>query len=57
MRLLWARGSAELGDLASGSASLGLWLGDRKVGSQLVGKDGSRLPERGIVGEVRRAGS
>ena len=31
--LLRASGSAELGEVASGSATQGLWLGDRKVGS------------------------
>ena len=35
-------------------ATQGLWLGDRKVGSQVVGKDRNRLPERGTVGAVRR---
>ena len=34
MRLLRARGSAELGKVASGSATQGLWLRNRKVGSQ-----------------------
>ena len=54
MRLLKARGSAELGKEASGSATQGLWLGDRKVGSQIVGEDQSRLLGRRTVGEVRR---
>ena len=56
VRLLRARGPAELGKVASGSATLVLWLGDRKVGSQVIGKDRSRLPGRGTVGEVRRGG-
>ena len=41
---------------ASGFATLGFWLGDSKVGSQVVGKDRSRLSGRGPVGEVRRGG-
>ena len=56
MRLLRARGSAELGKVVSGSASQGLWPGDRKVGSQLIGEHRSRLPGRGTVGEVKRGG-
>ena len=54
MRFLTARGLAELGKVVSGSVTLGLWLGDRKVGSQVIGEDQSRLPGRGTVGEVRR---
>ena len=56
IKFLSACGSAELGKVASGSATQGLWLGDRKVGSQVVGIDRSRLPGRGTVGEVRRGG-
>ena len=56
MRLLRARGSAEHGKVTSGSATLGLWLGDRKVGSHVIGEDRSRLPGRGTVGELRRKG-
>ena len=41
----------ELGQVASGSATQGLQLGNRKVGSQVVSKDRSRLPGRGTVGE------
>ena len=44
MRLLWASGSAELGKVASGSVRQGLWLGDRKVESQIIGKYQSRFP-------------
>ena len=44
---LQARGSPQLGKVASGSARQGLWLGDRKVGSQVIGKDRSQLPGRG----------
>ena len=36
-----ACGSAELGKVASGFALQGLWLGDRKVGSQVIDKDQS----------------
>ena len=43
VRLLRARGSAELGEVASGSATQGLWLRNRKVGSQVSGVDRSRL--------------
>ena len=54
VRLLRARGSAELKKVASGPATLG--QRDRKVGSQVIGEDRSRLPGRGTVGEVRREG-
>ena len=54
MRLFRARDLAELGKVASGSAEQGLWLGDRKMGSQVIGEDRSRLPGRGTVMEVRR---
>ena len=56
MRFLRERDSAELGKVASGSAMKGLWLGDRKVGSQVMRKDRSRFPGGGMVGEVRRGG-
>ena len=57
MRPLRARDSAELRKVASGSAAQGLWLGNRKVGSQVIRKDRSRLFfGRGTVGEVRRKG-
>ena len=56
MRLLRAHGSAAFGKVASGSVTLGLWLGDRKVESQVIDEDRSRLPVRGTVGEVRREG-
>ena len=39
VRFLRARGSAELRKVASGSATQGLWQGDRKVGSQVIGED------------------
>ena len=56
MRLHRARGSAELGKVAFGSASQGLWLRDRKVGSQVIGEDRSRFPGRRTVWEIRRGG-
>ena len=52
MRLLRAGGSAEIGKAASGSATSGLWLGDRKVGSQVGGEDRSRLPRRKQLGKL-----
>ena len=56
VRLLQARVSVELRKVVSGSATQGLWLGDRKVGSQVVGKDQSQFPGRRTVGETRRGG-
>ena len=53
MRLLRARGTGKLGKVAHGSATQSLWLEDRKVGSQVIGEDRSRLPGRGTVGENR----
>ena len=49
VRLHRARGSAELRKAASGSATQGLWLRNRKVGSQVSGIDRSRFPGRGTV--------
>ena len=49
MRLLRARGLADLGKVASGSVTQCFWLGNRKVGSQEVGNNRSRLPGRGTV--------
>ena len=49
-----ARGSAKLREEASGSAMHGLWLGDRRVRSQVIGEDRSRFYGRITVGEVRR---
>ena len=37
VRLLRVRGSPKLEKVDSGSATQGLWLGDRKVGSQISG--------------------
>ena len=54
VRLLGARGSAELRKVASGSATQDLWLRNGKVRSQVSGIDRSRFPGRRTVGEVRR---
>ena len=51
-----ARGLVELGKVASGSATQGLCLEDRKVGSQVIGEDQSRFPGIGTLREVRRGG-
>ena len=48
-----ADGFAGLGQITSASAMQGLWLGVRKVGSQVLGKDLSRVPGRGTVGKAR----
>ena len=56
MRLLRARGSTELGKVASGTATQGLWLRNREVGSQVSGIKQSGLPGRGTVRKVRREG-
>ena len=53
MGLLRARGLVELDKVASGSYAEDLWLGDRKVGSQVVGEIRSRLPGGGIVGKIK----
>ena len=46
-----------LGEAQKGSsATQGLWLRNRKVGSQVSGIDRRRLPGRRTVGEVRRRG-
>ena len=39
-----ARGTAKLGQVASGSTTQGLWLENRKMGSQVVYEDRSQLP-------------
>ena len=54
VRLQRARGSAELSEIASGSATQSLWLRNGKVGSQVTGIDRSRFPGRRTVGKVRR---
>ena len=51
-----ARGLAELREVASGSATQGLWLRYRKVGYQVSGIDQSRLPGRRTIREIRRGG-
>ena len=56
VRLLRARGSAELREVASGSATQGLWLRNRKVRPQVSGIDQSRFPGRRTVRKVRRGG-
>ena len=47
VRLLRACGSTELREVASGSATQGLWLRNGKVGSQVSGKDQTQLPGKG----------
>ena len=54
VRLHRARDSAELREVASGSATQGLWLRNGKVGSQVSGIDRSRFPGRRTIREVRR---
>ena len=54
VRLHRTRGSAELREVASGSATQGLWKRNGKVESQVSGVDRSRFPGRRTVGEVRR---
>ena len=56
VRLHRARGSAELSEVASGSATQSLGLRNRKVRSQVSGIDRSRFPGRRTVGKVRRGG-
>ena len=56
VRLHRARGSAELSEVASGSATQGLWLRNGKVRSQVSGINQSRFPGRRTVGKVRRGG-
>ena len=52
MKYLKARDSAELEKVAPGPATQDLWLGNRKVGSQVVGENRSRLAGRGVVGKL-----
>ena len=56
VRLHRPRGSAELSEVASSSATLSLWLRNGKLESQVSGIDQSRFPGRGTVGEVRKGG-
>ena len=53
VRLLRARGSAELTEVASGFATQGLWLRNGKVRFQVSGIDRSRFPGRRTVRKVR----
>ena len=53
-RHLRARDSAELRLVASGFATQDLWLGNRKVRSQVVGENQSRFSVRGTVGKIKR---
>ena len=55
MILLCVRGSVEIGKVATGSATKGHSLGNRELGSRVIGEDRSRLPGRGTAGEVRRS--
>ena len=56
VRLHRARGSAELGEVASGSATQSLWLKNGKVRSQVSGIDRSRFAGRRTARKVRRGG-
>ena len=56
MRLYRARGSAELSEVASGSATQGFWLRNGKVRSQVSGIDQSRFSGTRTVRKVRRGG-
>ena len=56
MRLHRARGTAELREVASGSATQGLWLRNGKVGSGVSNVDRNRFTERGTVGYLGEEG-
>ena len=56
MRLHKARGSAELREVACGSAMHALWLRNGKVRSQVSGIDRNRFPGRRTFREVRIGG-
>ena len=56
VRLLRALGSAELREVASGSALQSFWLRNGKVGYQVSSIDQSRFPGRKTVGKIRRSG-
>ena len=56
VKLHRARGLAELSEVASGSATQGLWLRNGKVRPQVSGIDQSRFPGRRAVRKVRRGG-
>ena len=57
VRLHRARGSAELSEVASGSATQSLWLRNGKVRPQVSDIDRSRFPGRGTVRKIRRGGT
>ena len=52
IRFLRVRGSAELEQVVSNSATQGLWLRNKKIGSQVVGEDQSRLLAKKQLGEL-----
>ena len=56
VRLHRPRGSTELREVASGSATQDLWLRNGKVRSQVSGIDRSQFPGRRTVGKVRTKG-
>ena len=56
VRLVRARGSVELREVASGSAMQGIWLRNGKVRPQVSGIDRSQFPGRRAVGEITREG-
>ena len=56
VKLHRARGSAELSEVASGSAAQGLWLKNGKVRPQVSGINRSRFPGRRTVRKLRRGG-
>ena len=56
VRLHRARCSVELREVASGSATMSLWLRNGKVGLQVSGIDRSRFPGRRTVRKVRTGG-
>ena len=56
VRILRARGSAELRMIASGSATQGLWLRNGKMRSQVSGIDESRFSGKRTARKVRRGG-
>ena len=53
MRLHRARGSTELREIASGSATRSLWLRNGKVRPQVSGIDRGRFPWRRAAGGLR----
>ena len=52
----WEHGPSELGQVASGSATQSLWMGNRKVGSQVVVVDQCQLLGRGTDEKIGRGG-